>query len=345
MKNRFLKNLFSLKSLISLILIALCILLLLFEGCKPVRDYQKKEGLVFGTIYHITYDAEQPLDSVIEAALRSVDESLSLFNDHSTLVRLNNGDTVDVDELYTEVFSVGQSVNSATEGCFDMTVAPLVNLYGFGTEGRMQDTCGLAVKVDSIRQFVGMDKCTLGSENGKMWLDGGVKLDAAAIAKGFGCDVVAKALSDNGCNDYCVEIGGEVVVRGLSPRGDKWRIGVNKPEEDTTCMNAEIEKIMELTDCAMATSGNYRNFYEVDKTKVGHTVDPRTGKLAKTDMLSATIIADRCIVADAWATACMVAGVRQATEWMMNHQELSAFFIYEENGEMKTITITKGKKE
>lgn len=345
MKNRFLKNLFSLKSLISLLLIALCILLLFLEGCTQVKEYQKKEGLVFGTIYHITYDAEQPLDSVIEIALRSVDESLSLFNDHSTLVCLNNGDTVDFDELYTEVFSVGHIVNYDTEGCFDMTVAPLVNLYGFGTEGRMQDTCGVAAKVDSIIQFVGMDKCTLRTENGKMWLEGGVKLDAAAIAKGYGCDVVAKALANNGCKNYCVEIGGEVVVKGLSPRGDKWRVGINKPEEDTTCLKVGIEKVMELTDCAMATSGNYRNFYEIDKTKVGHTVDPRTGKLAEIDMLSATIIADRCIVADAWATACMVAGVKQATEWMIKHQELSAYFIYEENGEMKTITITKGKKE
>lgn len=323
----------------ALLLIVLCIIMLCI-GCTERKEWRKKEGMAFSTTYHITYQSDERQDSVIEAQLDRIDVSLSLFNDKSTLARLNRGETVEVDSLFIAVYEKGMSVSEATGGCFDMTVAPLVNLWGFGRDEKKRvNLDSLKVVADSLRQRVGYEKCELIVMGDSMTLVGGT-IDAAAIAKGFACDVVAASLKANGCDNFCVEIGGEVVVCGQNPRGEDWKIGINKPEEGS---GLDVEDALSLTNCGMATSGNYRNFYQMGDVKVAHTIDPRKGIPVASDILSATIVADDCMTADAWATACMVAGLKESVGWMTEHKELRAYFITRKGNGLKMTVVEGGK--
>lgn len=336
--NEKIKRFVNWRTLTALLLMLLCILMMCM--CKPRMDWYKMEGMAFGTTYHITYQYKMREDSVVKQQLERIDNALSLFNDKSTLSRLNRGETVKIDSLFMTVFEKGMTISQATGGCFDMTVAPLVNLWGFGVKDKSGvNFDSLKVVADSLRQIVGYEKCELIVEGDSMRLVGGT-VDAAAIAKGFACDVVAAALKANGCENYCVEIGGEVVVCGQNPRGEDWRIGINKPEEQS--MN-DIEDALSLTDCGMATSGNYRNFYQMGDVKVAHTIDPRRGMPVETDILSATIVADDCMTADAWATACMVAGLKESVGWMMEHKELKAYLITKKGNEFKMTIVENGE--
>ena len=230
------------------------------------------------------------------------------------------------------MWKTGQYVSDCTHGAFDMTVAPLVDLWGFGLKNRDVVT---DAEVDSVREYVGYELVVL--EDGvihKAYPE--MRIDAGAIAKGYACDVVADTLEAYGCTDFCIEIGGELVVKGLNSKGVNWHIAINKPVEDSLCVNHEIQEVVELTDCGMATSGNYRNFYEMGGKKYSHTIDPRTGYPVNHNLLSATIVAPDCMTADAWATACMVAGLEKAQTWIKNRRDIKGYLIYEENGELKT---------
>lgn len=337
--NEKIKRFVNWRTVTALLLMALCILMLCM-GCKTRMEWFKMEGMAFGTTYHITYQYKVQKDSVVESQLERIDNSLSLFNDNSTIARLNRGETVEIDSLFIAVFEKGMAVSKATGGCFDMTVAPLVNLWGFGTDDKSSvDFDSLKVVADSIRLSIGYEKCQLIVDGDSMMLVGGT-LDAAAIAKGFSCDVVAVALKSMGCENFCVEIGGEVVVCGHNPKGEDWRIGINKPEEGCT---SDVEDALSLTNCGMATSGNYRNFYQLGDVRVAHTIDPRRGIPVETDILSATIVADDCMTADAWATACMVAGLKESVGWMMEHKELKAYLITKKGDELKMTIVENGE--
>ncbi len=322
------------KTIFSLLLLAVAVYFLFteFPNNKKAK-YQHCDGFVFGTVYSITYSNpdNRDLSKQINNALSVVNNSLSMFNEESTISKINNNQFVELDSLFLKVWNGGQYVSRCTEGAFDMTVAPLVDLWGFGLKNRTSVSDAL---VDSVREYVGYELVLL--ENGvvhKAYPE--MRIDAGAIAKGYACDVVADTLEAYGCTDFCIEIGGELVVRGVNPNAEKWHIAINKPIEDSLCLNREIQEIVELSDCAMATSGNYRNFYELDGKKYSHTIDPRTGYPVQHNLLSATIIAPDCMTADAWATACMVAGLDKAKAWINNRKDLKGYLIYEENGEIK----------
>lgn len=335
------RRIFSVKNIIALVLLILCLVLLLCF-CTRRRAYITAEGVAFGTIYHITYAATAEEDSAIGAALEAIDRSLSLFNPESTLARLNRGDTVAVDSLFLTVYNRGMEVSRATGGCFDMTVAPLVNLWGFGPEERRQNYDSLAAIADSLSQTIGYERISLTVRDGRMWLEGG-SVDAAAIAKGFAADVVGRALRARGVEDYCVEIGGEIAVRGHNPEGHKWRIGINHPEADSAGFVSKADDIVELTDAGMATSGNYRNFYRMGQRQIVHTIDPRTARPIQSDILSATIIAADCVTADAFATASMVAGLDEAVSLVRQHNELSAYFIHGDEHALYITSVVNGR--
>jgi thiamine biosynthesis lipoprotein len=229
------------------------------------------------------------------------------------------------------VWEKGQYVSRCTDGAFDMTVAPLVDLWGFGLKNREKVE---SVAVDSVRQYVGYELAVLtDGVISKSYPE--MRIDAGAIAKGYACDVVADTLEAYGCTDFCIEIGGELVVKGVNPKGANWHIAINKPLEDSLCLNREIQDVIELTNCGMATSGNYRNYYEMDGKKYSHTIDPRTGYPVQHSLLSATIVAPDCMTADAWATACMVGGLENAKVWVKDNPEIKGYFIYEEDGVLK----------
>ena len=294
------------------------------RGKSVTTGYMQSEGNVFGTIYHITYNFDSDLQTEIDSVLAGVDQSLSPFNPKSIITAINNNSEVEVDQHFVNVFNLARTVNANTDGAFDITVAPLVNAWGFGFKNKENVTDSL---IEELLTHVGMEKVSL--DNGHVVkTDTLVMLDCSAIAKGYGVDAVGKYLESQGICDYMVEIGGEVRLRGLNPKGEKWSIGIMKPDDDPTCQQTELEQILHITDIAMATSGNYRNFYEQDGRKYAHTIDPHTGHPVQHSLLSATVLASDCATADAYATAFMVMGLERAKEVLNQHPELQAFLIY-----------------
>ena len=285
--------------------------------------YQHDRGMVFGTVYHITYQSSKSLQKDIEAELAKVDASLSPFNERSIITAVNeNRDTV-VNKMFSDVFALAMKISDSTNGAFDITVAPLVNAWGFGFKGGAMPS---RHQVDSLKALVGYHKVSL--TNGRVSkTDPRIMLDCSSIAKGYGCDVVAKFLSAKGIDNYMVEIGGEIVTRGISEKRLPWKIGVTKPTDDSLNVNQEIQTIINVTDKAMATSGNYRNFYYKNGRKYAHTIDPSTGYPVQHNILSSTVIADDCGTADAYATAFMVMGLDNAKAILSRHPELMAYFI------------------
>ena len=209
-------------------------------------------------------------------------------------------------------------------GNFDITVAPLVNLWGFGFKNSDKVT---DKAVDSIRSFVGYQKIYLDAEGQLSKADPRIQLDASSIAKGYMCDIVGDWLKGKGIENYMVEIGGEVTLLGSNPTGVEWGVGINVPQEDALQRVNGILNTLRLTSGGVATSGNYRNFYYRDGKRYAHTIDPRTGYPVQQDILSSTVIAPDCLTADAYATAFMVMGLEKAMDVLAKNSSLKAYFI------------------
>ena len=298
--------------------------------------YVTDEGRVFGTFYKIKYASNgKDVKTEYLAALAAVDTALSTFNKQSTITRINqSSDSVlleEKDSLFIKVYNKACEISTITNGAFDITVAPLVNAYGFGfAPDRSTPDSVLA----ELRNYVGWKKVSI-TPAGYIKKDHpNIKLDASAIAKGFGSDVVARVLRKNGINDFMVEVGGEVVCSGVNDKGKVWSIGINKPIEDSTMQTFEIQRIVQLDGKALATSGNYLQYYYKNGTKYAHTIDPCSGKPVNHTLLSSSILADDCMTADALATACMVIGVDSAISLINSLPNVEGYFIYAgKNGE------------
>ncbi len=291
------------KLLFLLLLIVGTVLIIRQQRAMP---YQHDNGFIFGTVYNITYQCEDNLKTEIEAALQQVDGEFSMFNDTSTVARHNRGEKVSESPMYKEVYKLAQTVHQETDGAFDITVAPLVNAWGFGFKHEQMPT---KQQVDSLLRIRN-------------------QYDFSAIAKGYGSDVVARLLRRRGVTNFMVEIGGEIVTQGISERRLPWKIGVTKPTDDSLSVNGELQTVLNITDIAMATSGNYRKFYYKDGQKYAHTIDPKTGYPVQHSLLSATVLAKDCATADAYATSFMVLGVERAKAVLEKHPELMAYFIF-----------------
>lgn len=290
-------------------------------------DYQHDSGLVFGTSYNITYQSNENLKPEIEKALAEVDASLSPFNEKSVITHVNKNEAVTLDDHFITVFRLSSEIYKDTEGAFDITVAPLVNAWGFGFKNGITPD---RHAIDSLMQFVGFDKVKL--QDGKIIkTDDRLMLDCSAIAKGYGVDAVARLLKSKGIDNYMVEIGGEIVASGENPKGAPWRIGVSKPDDDSVSVSNEIQGIINISNRAMATSGNYRNFYYKGGKKYAHTIDPKTGCPVQHSILSATVVSDECAKADAYATAFMVMGLDKAKAVLARHKDMMAYFIYSDD--------------
>lgn len=286
--------------------------------------FQKDEGMVFGTIYHITYQSDINYQKEIEAELQKVDNSLSPFNKTSIISRINRNEKVKVDEMFSEVFQLAEKISGETDGAFDITVAPMVNAWGFGFKTGNPLT---RQTIDSLRAIVGFH--TVSMQDGYVIKKNPkTMLDCSAIAKGYGTDVVARFLKKKGVQNFMVEIGGEIVVNGNSEKLQPWRIGINKPTDDSLNTSQAIQDVVSVSNIAMATSGNYRNFYYKNGKKYAHTIDPKTGYPVQHNILSATVFADDCATADAYATSFMVLGLDGAKKILEKHPELCAYLIY-----------------
>lgn len=288
-------------------------------------------GFTQGTTYSIVYSnnkniSPEDLKLKVENILHDFDMSLSLYKDSSIISRLNRNEDVAPDSFFTEVFTKSAQISKMTDGAFDITVGPLVKAWGFGPDAHKSFS---ESKRDSLLKLVGMNKVSL--VNGRLIKsDPGISLDVNAIAQGYSVDVICRYFDSVGILNYLVEIGGEVRGRGTKA-GAYWRIGIDKPVDNNLSPGETLQAIIRISDKALATSGNYRKFYVENGIKYSHTIDPKTGYPAKNQLLSATIVADDCAMADGIATACMVMGKEAAVEFIYRHPEFSAYFVFSDN--------------
>jgi thiamine biosynthesis lipoprotein len=310
---------------------------------KPQLD--SFSGYTQGTTYSIIYDNRKNLNnekvkSKVEEVLAGFDMSLSLYKDSSIISRINRNEDVKPDLYFTEVFKKSVVISEMTSGTFDITVAPLVKAWGFGPDAHRNFS---ETRRDSLMQLVGMNKVSI-TDGRLLKSDPRITLDVNAIAQGYSVDVICHTFDDMGIKDYLIEIGGEVRARGTKA-GAMWRIGIDKPEDNNMSPGQTLQAIIKISDKALATSGNYRKFYVLDGIKYSHTIDPRTGYPAKNRLLSATIIADECATADGIATACMVMGKDDAIEFINNHPEFSAYFVYSDDSGKYVTWMSESLKE
>ncbi len=312
-------------------------------SCQNKKVYISNEGYIYGTTYHITYESSkgEDLQVEIEEEMNKLNYSLSTFDSSSVISKVNKNEEVKLDHYFLTVFNKAMEISEKTDGAFDITVAPMVNAWGFGFKNKEKITDKL---IDSLKNITGYKKIRL--EEGKIIKDHPkTMLDGSAIAKGFACDVVGNFLKNKGCRNYMVEIGGEVVARGINKKGKAWSIGISKPDDYNFFANQKLKAIVKLPERALATSGNYRNFYVEDGKKYAHTIDPKTGYPVQHSLLSTTVLADNCMTADAYATAFMVMGLDESIKLSETVPEIDVYFIYaNEKGNYKTY-ISPGFKK
>ena len=330
MENKRKKRNFTLQLAFLTFLIVGTVLIVKHQRSMP---YQHNKGSVFGTFYSITYQSDEDLQKEIENELKKVDETLSMFNEQSVISKVNRNEKTELNDMFVQVIQLAMQVSEETDGAFDITVAPLVNAWGFGFKSGVHPT---PHAIDSLKALVGYKKISLDMRKKEIEKkDPRIMLDCSAIAKGYGSDVVGAFLKRRGIENYMVEIGGEVVTNGVNERRVPWRIGVVKPTDDTLSVDNELQTVLNVANKSMATSGNYRNFYYKGGRKYAHTIDPKTGAPVQHSLLSATVLADNCATADAYATSFMVMGIERAKVVLERHPELMAYFIYsDKNGEL-----------
>jgi thiamine biosynthesis lipoprotein len=288
-----------------------------------------------GTTWHVTYvDSghlvrEGEILAGIEARLEEVNASMSTYREDSEISRLNTAplDTwVDVSLPFYTVLSTALEVGRSSGGAYDVTVGPLVNLWGFGPQSGPDKVPDPAL-IATLLQQVGQEKLRLDREGLRVKKLADLSLDFSSLAKGYAVDQVALWLEEQGITRYLVEVGGEMRAAGLSGRGDPWRIAIEQPEIDAHGVAAALE----LSDMAIATSGDYRNYFELAGQRYSHSIDPRTGFPVAHELVSVTVVHASAMVADAWATALIVLGPQRADEVAELHG-LAVYFIQRDAG-------------
>ena len=352
-------NFFSYYFKLLFIILAVCML-----GCnvenpssKSIdKTYRRITGKTMGTTYNITYQDQsgEDLKPKIDQLLIEINMDVSVYEKDAFISQFNRSiDSIDLGAIKSVPdnhhfyinLEASKSVYKKTNGYFDPTVMPLVNYWGFGNEPRTINAVD-SVKIKTLTNYVGFDKITILSSDGRRYLKKShpkCQLDFGAIAKGYGVGAVANLLRKEGVVNYMVEIGGEVQCKGQNSRGEKWTLAINTPKADASIYDAQA--IIALSENGLATSGNYRNFYKMDGKKYSHTINPRTGFPEVNDLLSATVIAPSCMIADAYATAFMTMGLEKALILASKEENMEAYFIYgNESGEMD-VKYTTGFKQ
>lgn len=282
---------------------------LLLAGCGSAPVYRTVDGSMLGTTYHIVAETslsqEQIFGEMQRINLEAI-ASMSIFNPTSLLSRINRNETDSVDIHIARNIEVATKINALTPR-YDITVKPLVDAYGFAAKNREAKP-----NIDSLVQFVGFSKFRL--EGGRIVKsDKRLQIDLNSIAKGYVVDLIAEWLEGQGCENYIVEVGGEICAKGVNAKGIAWRVGVDTPFDNNNTPGAYQQKVVQISGSALATSGNYRRFYyNAEGERISHTLNPQTGHSQTTSLLSATVIAPRCSVADALATAFMASDEKDA---------------------------------
>ncbi|WP_100613389.1 FAD:protein FMN transferase [Confluentibacter citreus] len=313
--------------------------LLIFVCClscnKNIKN-TKLSGAVFGTTYNITYHSEINFEKQFDSLFRVINQSMSTYIDDSDISKINRNESVKIDEHFIKVFEASKVIHQFTEGVFDPTIGDVVNAWDFGPEGKIVNLDSL--KIDSLMVSVGFDRVKR-LENSIIKDDPNAFIDFNAIAKGYGVDVIGEFLESQHVENYLVEIGGEIRAKGVNiEKNQEWKVGVEMPHFDGT---QSILKAISLKDESMATSGTYRKF-KVDENgkRYSHIIDTKTGYPSATNLLSISVIAENCMMADGYATAFKAMGIEKVKAFLQQHPELKVFLIFEnDKQELETLLL------
>ena len=315
-------------------------------GCRTEtpRIQTVIDGFAQGGTYHIVIVADSSYDHLkpaIDTLLAEIERSVSLYDPHSRLSRLNRGETDTLDAFLIYCIREAEQISRESEGRFDITVKPLIAAYGFAETGPTQHP-----NLDSLMQMVGYEKISI-DENRLHKAHPGIQLDLNSIAQGATADRLGALLDGYGLTDYLVEIGGgEIVCKGKNAHGMPWRVGIDRPVEGNVIPGADLQERIAVSDVGLATSGNYRKFYTDSLgRKIVHTVDALTGEPVISNLLSATVIAPTSTQADAYGTLCMILGLEQSKQMLAHHPELQAYLVWsDEQGNFQTY-LTPGMEK
>ena len=293
-------------------------------------------GKTQGTYYHIKYmsDYGNDYNFQIDSILQEVDSSLSVYKSYSLISRLNNGEKLNTDTLFNTVFFSAKKVFLESKGNFDCSVSPLVKAWGF-----YKDDLGDILEVDSsifnrILNDIGFQRIKLIGDS--LVMPDNMSLDFNSLAQGFTVDLIGRYLETKNIHNFLIEVGGEILAKGLNDDDKIWRIGIDKPLNNID-YNDRFQLILDLENKALATSGNYRKFYIKNGLKYSHMINPFTGFPAQNNLLSVTVIHDDCIMADAYSTAFMVMGVKEAKQFVLLNPEIETYLVYtDKDGNWKT---------
>jgi len=318
----------------------LLIFLICLVSCS-IDESSKKSVLVTnkgntqGTYYYIKYLSinGQSFQTDIDSILNEIDLSLSIYNNNSLISNINNGDSVNTDFLFNTVFDVSKEISEKTNGAFDPSISPLVDYWGFYNYTDVKEILVDSTEINNILKNIGFSKIKL--KNNFVQLPSNMSLDFNSIAQGYTVDLIGSYLRKVGVNDFLINVGGENLASGKNQEGDIWKIGIEKP---TNKINDDYKLILSLNNKAIATSGNYRKFHKINGKKYSHVIDPSTGYPAYNRLLSVSVIHDDCMIADAYATAFMVMGVKKTKDFIKKNKEFQVFLIYssKENEELET---------
>ncbi len=299
---------------------------LLVTGCSPGAEVRQMSGATWGTTYHITYTSARSLTDSVLAQMTMIDSTLSMFRVDSEVSRIN-ADSLPrpVSTRFRDVFNISRRVNALSGRAFDPTVAPLVDIWGFGRKGDSVPPPDPET-VSRILERVGIGDCFISGSGELHKKHPLTEFDFSAVAKGYGVDCIAACFTRARVQNYMIEIGGEIALAGKNPRGEPWHIQIDAPVASGTNSHERLT-VLTLTDCCIATSGNYRRWRDTGKGRIGHTISPVSGLPAKTSTLSATVIAPTCALADALATACMALPSDRALAMIENTGNTSAMLV------------------
>lgn len=293
---------------------------------KPTPQFISIHGVVWTTEYSITYQGDKSLSDSVTPIFNAVDMSASMFNPKSIISRINAGDSAAAaDRILRDLFTCSQEVYHASGGSYDPTVAPLVNAWGFGYKNGIEIS---QQAIDSIRQFVGLNKIEVSPQGTVIKADPRTIIDFSSIAKGYACDEIARMFKRNGVENFLIEIGGEIYASGHNSQRKDWHISIDKPIDQADSVVHNSAFILPLRNQGIATSGNYRNYKIVDGKRISHIINPSTGYPEQSSLLSATIIAPTAAEADAYATAAMVMGLDRSIKLIESDPDLLGILIY-----------------
>ncbi|SMF97273.1 thiamine biosynthesis lipoprotein [Methylomagnum ishizawai] len=309
-------------------------------ACQPPATETELAGNIQGTTYHIKVVLDglpatpEQVKADVEAAFRRVDEKLSNWREDSEISRINQQKTtewLDVSPEIATVVGVAMDVYRHTQGCYDLTVKPVFDLWGFSKHAQKIPE---QADIDRVLQHIGMDKLELDREHHRLRKqDPELQISLDSIAQGYTVAVVAAGLEQRGIQNYLAEVGGEMKVKGRKANGKHWRVAVEKP----TPVAREVERVLDIHEengTAVMTAGTYRNFFEDQGKTYSHILDPRTGRPVTHNLLSVTILHDDPTIADAWDTALLCMGEIEGRK-LAEAAQLKALFIYKEGDQLK----------